>query len=125
MSQPVFDEEVFGSEAAAADPEPDVASTPLSAQVVNDRMIVGHATGMLMLVYGLDSEDARELLNWGAQAGDAAVGAFAQQLAADLVARVGELAGVDGCRPVDLRSACDDVLFDAYDPNVPGSRMPR
>jgi ANTAR domain len=77
------------------------------AEVAAKRGIVEQATGMLMLIYELDADNAIEVLKWGSRARDVKIHVLATQFVDSLVGRKGSQ------RLVDLRSACDDVLFAA------------
>ena len=80
------------------------------ATTVVDRGLIEHAVGMLMFVYDLNADNAVELLKWGSQALDVTIETLARQLTEDVgPARDGK--GLSRCERVDLRSACDDVLF--------------
>lgn len=85
------------------------------ASTVADRVLVEQAVGMLMVAYDLDADNAVELLTWGARALDITVGLLALQLTEDFGGRAHDREGPTGSERMDLRSACDDVLFTAHE----------
>ncbi|MDP9168332.1 MAG: ANTAR domain-containing protein [Actinomycetota bacterium] len=95
------------------------------AEHVANRAIIEHAVGMLMLVYEFDADNAFELLTWGARALDVTLALLATQLTEDLGGRARGPGGLAHCEQLDLRSACDDVLFLAHERVSPVSRRGR
>jgi hypothetical protein len=78
------------------------------ARVLDDRMIIEQARGMLMFIYAMSADDALELLRWRSQAADGGIRGLAERLAADLT-------GISRSGDVDIRSACDALLLTIAD----------
>ena len=86
------------------------------ADVVAHRMRIERAVGVLMAAYDLDTDNAVELLTWGARALDITAYLLARRLTEHLVGcDRNDHQGQASCESVDLRSACDDVLFTAHE----------
>lgn len=95
------------------------------ADIVAHPMLIESAIGMLMLIYDLDADNAVELLKWGSRALNIEIRVLSRRLTEDLVGGAHHREGHARCERVDLRSACDDVLFTAHDPASPVSRPGR
>jgi hypothetical protein len=69
-----------------------------------NRSAIEQAKGMLMFIYGVDSDDAFQLLSTQSQATNVKVRLIAERLTVDLLA-------LTSAQRVPDRSACDDVLL--------------
>lgn len=78
------------------------------ARILANRVSIEEAKGMLMLIYGIDADEAFELLKWRSQTAGVGVGEIAERLCLDLV---------HAPRPeqADLRSWCDHLLVTVHD----------
>jgi ANTAR domain/PAS fold len=56
------------------------------ARVAEDRSVIDQATGMLMLIYGIDASHAFELLRWESQQANVKLRRLAEQITADFAA---------------------------------------
>ena len=72
--------------------------------IIEQRAVIEHAVGMLMIIYDITADQAFEVLKWRSQNGNVKVRTLAQTL-------VSELPVTARNRTTDLRLACEAVLF--------------
>lgn len=76
------------------------------AEIAENRAIIEQAKGMLMVVYGIDSEAAFDLLRWRSQEGNVKLRLLAAQVVTDFV-------GLSQIETSPPRSAYDNLLLTA------------
>lgn len=76
------------------------------AEIAENRATIEQAKGMLMVVYGIDSEAAFDLLRWRSQEANIKLRLLAERVVADFV-------GLSQAEPAPARSAFDNLLLTA------------
>lgn len=78
------------------------------AEIAENRATIEQAKGMLMVVYGIDSEAAFDLLRWRSQEANVKLRLLAEQVVTDFV-------GLSQSETTPPRSAYDNLLLTAHD----------